>query len=285
MKVPFWKMHGAGNDFILLDRITTDTPYPSPATIQRWCQPHTGIGADGLILVQPADTKEDHFRMVFFNPDGGEVGMCGNGARCVARFAFEQGIAPSNMRFATSAGPIDAVVQDDTVTLNMQIPESIQLDQTLKRGDQAILFDFANTGVPHAIVTCDDLTNIDLPTLGKAIRLHADFAPAGTNVDFIRILPDNTLEIRTYERGVEAETLACGTGVAAAAVTCVVKGRISSPVTVRTAGGDTLTITVTQHEKQITKLTLAGPAVHVFHGFVALGPAPYPGDTHAHRNL
>lgn len=285
MKIPFWKMHGAGNDFILLNRVTTDTPYPSAAMIQEWCRPHTGIGSDGLILLQPADSPDDHFRMVFFNPDGGEAGMCGNGARCVARFAFEQSIAPPHMRFATSSGHINAVVQGETITLEMQVPEYIELNQILELVGTTISFDFTDTGVPHAIVTCEDVTKIDLLDWGKSIRNHARFLPAGTNVDFIQILPDNTLLIRTYERGVEAETLACGTGVAAAAITCVQKGLIPSPVHVRTAGGDTLTIKITKKAEQISRLELTGPAVHVFHGFIPLPPATQTGDAYAHSNL
>ena len=270
MKVPFWKMHGAGNDFILLNCISSGLPAPAPETIRDWCRPHTGIGADGLILLQPPDVSGEDFRMVFFNPDGSGADMCGNGARCVARFAFDQGIAPDCMRFATASGVISAKVQGQTVTLDMQVPNNLQLAQTLELDHDKIQFDFADTGVPHAIITCKDVAKADVCHLGKSIRNHPRFAPAGTNVDFIQILPDNTVEIRTYERGVENETLACGTGVAAAAAVCVQKGTIPSPVSVRTAGGDKLIITITQHEERIAKLVLTGPAVYVFHGFISL---------------
>ncbi len=268
MKIPFWKMHGAGNDFILLNQCNTATPYPSSQDIQNWCRQHTGIGADGLILVQPSDNPDDHFRMVFFNPDGGEASMCGNGARCVARFAYEHEIAPAQMRFATGAGHIHAFVDGSSVTLDMQIPNIVKLDQALTIENDTFQYDFADTGVPHAIVICQNVAVIDLPRLGKAIREHACFSPEGTNVDFVQILSDGSLRIRTYERGVEAETLACGTGVAAAAVASVLNKRTQSPVQVHTAGGDTLRITVSHEAGHINKLQMTGPAQHVFHGYI-----------------
>lgn len=274
MKIPFWKMHGAGNDFILLNRACRNPPaYPSSEEIRAWCRPHTGIGADGLILVEPPDAPEIHFRMVFFNPDGGEAAMCGNGARCVARLAFEQGIAPSNMCFGTGSGHMHATVKETSVTLDMQLPASISLGQQLALGsDDVIQYDFADTGVPHVVVVCPDVASINLPRLGKAIREHANFSPDGTNVDFIQILSDGALRIRTYERGVEAETLACGTGVAAAALTAVLNGRTPSPVHVHTAGGDTLVITVKHDAGHISSLQLTGPAQHVFQGHITDNP-------------
>ncbi|MFU8781078.1 MAG: diaminopimelate epimerase [Kiritimatiellia bacterium] len=272
MSTPFWKMHGAGNDFIILNRINSSQPQPTAIRIHNWCQPHTGIGADGLILLQSANNAAHHFRMTFFNPDGGEAEMCGNGARCIARFAYEQGIAPPNMKFETAAGVISARVERNLVTIDMQIPNHIEFDQQLEIDNHPLLIDFVNTGVPHAVVICPDLAAIDIPTLGRAIRQHARYAPAGTNVDFIQIAENNTLQIRTYERGVEAETLACGTGIAAAATICILKGIITSPASIVTAGGDTLHVALEQQSSKITRLQLTGPAKHVFHGTITDDP-------------
>lgn len=271
MNIPFWKMHGAGNDFILINGLSPDSPpVLSTTRIQSLCRPHTGIGADGLILVQPSDTTDAHFRMQFFNPDGHEASMCGNGARCVARFAHEQGLAPEQMQFLTQVGPVQASVQGSSVTLDMQKPHHIQLNQELQLNEKIVHYDFADTGVPHVVIACADIDDINLKEDGKQIRQHTRFAPEGTNVDFVEIQQNGSLRIRTYERGVEAETLACGTGVAAAAVTAYLQARVASPVHVHTAGGDTLIITLTRDDNQISKIQMTGPAEHVFHGHITL---------------
>jgi diaminopimelate epimerase len=266
MKVPFWKMHGAGNDFILLDHTRSAAWAIPPRQIRAWCQPHTGVGADGLIILQPPQSPGPHFRMQFFNPDGAEASMCGNGARCVARFACDHGIAPSNMHFETGAGHMQATVGARGVTLEMPIPTDIRIGQELRIDQLLQAFDFADTGVPHAILVCPDTDQIDILNLGSAIRRHPHFSPDGTNVDFVQVQPGNRLRIRTYERGVEAETLACGTGVAAAAVVTVCRGLVQSPVQVQTAGGDVLSVSVETKGKTITRLQLTGPAVYVFEG-------------------
>lgn len=268
MKVPFWKMHGAGNDFILMDHTRSAVGPITPPQIRDWCQPHTGIGADGLIILQPPRSPQHHFRMQFFNPDGAEASMCGNGARCVARFAYDQGIAPLIMHFETGAGHMQATIKDREVTLEMPVPTTMQLGQELLLDQQLQAFDFADTGVPHAILVCPDVDLIDIIHMGSAIRRHPHFSPDGTNVDFVQILPGNHLRIRTYERGVEAETLACGTGVAAAAVVTACRGLVQAPVQVQTAGGDVLTVSVETNGNAITRLQLTGPAVYVFEGSV-----------------
>jgi diaminopimelate epimerase len=269
MKIPFWKMHGAGNDFVLIK--ASDSNACTKDQIRAWCRPHTGIGADGVILLLPATNAQHQFRMVFFNPDGGEAEMCGNGARCIARFAHEQGIAPSKMRFETATGVVSALVDNESVTLEMPTPHSIELDQDLEVDGQLLSVHFVNTGVPHAVVLCDDLAQRDVAGLGKTIRNHERYAPAGTNVDFVEIMGD-TLHIRTYERGVEAETYACGTGVAAAATVCMLKDMLASPVNVFTAGGDTMQVNLARDGQQITQLLLTGPAQHVFHGYITRNP-------------
>lgn len=269
MKLPFWKMHGAGNDFILVDaRQLTTTP--SREQIAAWCRRRTGVGSDGLLLLHPPQAG-GHFRMQFFNPDGGEADMCGNGARCAARLAHELQLAPVAMTIETAAGAVQAeMLADGRVRLELPPPQSCRLDGqlTLDNGE-TVHYAFADTGVPHAVIECEGLDDLAIRTRGRAIRLHPGFAPQGTNVDFIAITGPDSLRIRTYERGVEDETLACGTGIAAAAVTAVLRGRVTSPVTVLTAGGDRLQVGVPHHDKIPGTITLTGPAVHVFAGTVA----------------
>lgn len=271
MNVPFWKMHGAGNDFILINAMH-EPLNPASSTIAAWCRRHTGVGAEGLILLRPP-RADGHFFMQFFNPDGAEAEMCGNGARCAARLAHDLQIAPPAMRIETAAGRLLAEVlpSDGGVRLELPPPRDCHLDQPLDLEGQAPLrYAFANTGVPHAVIECNDLDRVAVDTLGAAIRHHRDFAPRGTNVNFIVVTAPGTLRIRTYERGVEAETLACGTGVAAAAVTAVLRGRVTSPVTVCTAGGDHLSVALEVRNGVPGPVILTGPAVYTFTGALSL---------------
>lgn len=266
MKLPFWKMHGAGNDFILVDdRQLALTP--SREQIADWCRRRTGVGSDGLILLHPPQAG-GHFRMQFFNPDGSEAYMCGNGARCAARLAHELQLAPTAMTIETAAGSVQAeILPDGRVRLELPPPQACRLDGELTRDNgETVHYAFADTGVPHAVIDCEALDTLAIREQGRAIRLHPCFAPQGTNVDFIAITGPDSLRIRTYERGVEDETLACGTGIAAAAVTAVLRGRVTSPVTVLTAGGDTLQVAFSPIDNLLSPILLTGPAVHIFTG-------------------
>lgn len=259
MNIPFWKMHGAGNDFILVDDRARAFPVDDPAFIARLCHRRRGIGSEGLLLIQPANSAD--FRMRFFNPDGSEADMCGNGARCIARLAHELGAAPADMRFETAAGPVRAEILAPLVRLHLPPPKDWRLHLSLDWKGTDVPLHFVNSGVPHAVAVVADLSAIDVPALGAHIRRHALFAPAGTNADFIQIAGPDALAIRTYERGVEAETLACGTGIVAAALVAEKLGLVRAPVNVVTAGGDLL-------EVALAPLTLTGPAEHVFQGTV-----------------
>jgi len=266
---PFWKMHGAGNDFILIDDRDETFPVDNNARIEEIATPKYGIGSEGVILIQPSESAD--FRMRFFNPDGSEVEMCGNGARCVARLAHEQGIAPKAMHFDTVAGVIGAkIVSEDVVELAMTEPKDLELNQTLNVQDQDITIHSVNSGVPHVVIQLDDVEECDLQTLGAAIRYHERFAPAGTNVNIIEVLGPDHLKVRTYERGVEAETLACGTGIVASGIVAGSLGLVSTPVTVTCASGDTLLVNYHQGEAGPESATLTGPAVHVFSGQIDL---------------
>ncbi len=221
----------------------------------------TGVGCDGIILMQPSVTAD--IRMRFINPDGGEVDMCGNGARCLARMAHDLGAAEAKLVIETNAGPVSAMVQDGQVTLELTAPADLQLDLDL---GFSCATDFVNTGVPHVVAWTDDVPAVDLIKLGRYIRYHERFSPQGTNADFAKVEADGTLTVRTYERGVEAETLACGTGAVAAAVLAAHRGWISLPVAVHCVSGFDLVINSVKG-----KTTLSGNAVKVFDGELEYG--------------
>ena len=260
MAISFWKMHGAGNDFVLVDDRAGGFPADDTAFRAWLCDRRRGIGSDGLLLIQAAAAAD--FRMRFFNPDGSEADLCGNGARCIARLAHEIGAAPADMRIETRAGLVRAEILDlPLVRLHLPPPKDWRLDLSMEWKNQKLPLHFVNTGVPHAVVVVDDLAAVDVPVLGAFIRRHALFAPAGTNADFIQIAGPAALAIRTYERGVEGETLACGTGIVAAALVAEKLGLVRAPVRVTTAGGDVL-------EVGFAPLTLTGPAEHSFRGTI-----------------
>jgi diaminopimelate epimerase len=277
MKIAFWKMHGAANDFILVD----DRQLTFPATNKAWMAAvgtrRMGVGCEGIILIQPS-TQAD-FRMRFFNPDGSEVDMCGNGARCVARLAHDIGVAPARMRFETGAGIIAAEMVGDRVRLGMTAPKDWKLNAMLDLGKSArgdtgyhtglkgpMAYGFVNSGVPHVVMEVDDLDKVDVATLGAAIRYHQDFAPKGTNANFIKVTGPDSLKIRTYERGVEAETLACGTGMVAAGLVAGRMGRVKAPVKITCASGDVIEVNYQLSGETAVDVTMLGPAAYVFTG-------------------
>ncbi|MFM1550795.1 MAG: diaminopimelate epimerase [Lentisphaeria bacterium] len=266
MTIAFWKMHGAGNDFIVVD----DRDKMFPAVDRHWLQAvahrNTGIGCDGFVLVQNSDTAD--FRMRFLNSDGGEVEMCGNGARCVARFAARCGITAAKMSFDTGAGTLHAeVLENDQVCLQMTDPFDWRLERSFEINERMQSYDFVNTGVPHVVIKVDDL-DLDVLAYGTAIRHHPDFQPDGTNANFITCSGPQSLSLRTYERGVENETLACGTGVVAAALIAAQRGWVSPPVAVCCASGSKQTVDFNLNAEGARDVTLTGPAVFIFEGTV-----------------
>ncbi len=262
MNIPFWKMHGAGNDFILVDDRELTFPTEDNAWIASIAQRRFGVGCEGVILIQPSEDAD--FRMRFFNPDGGEVEMCGNGARCVARLASEIGAAGTSMVFDTVAGKVSATVEDDTVTLGMTDPFDWTLNGSLEINGENHAYHSVNSGVPHVVMVFDDVQQIDIMQIGAAVRYHDQFAPAGTNANFITITGSDSLDVRTYERGVEHETLACGTGMVACGLIAGKLGKVSTPVKITCAGGDVLEVDFTPTEAGAENVTLKGGATHVF---------------------
>jgi diaminopimelate epimerase len=267
MRYHFWKMHGAANDFILVDDRAQTFPAGDRAWLAKIMSRRTGVGSEGILLIQPAQAGAD-FRMRFFNPDGGEAEMCGNGARCVARLAHDLRVAPDQMKFETAAGIVGAEIRGGNVLLHMTEPRDWRMHRTLELDGRSFPYHFVNSGVPHAVVEVKDLDAVDVQSLGSQIRHHRDFAPAGTNANFIAVTGPDSIRVRTYERGVEAETLACGTGIVASGLIAGRLGRAKTPVHVRPASGDTLEVSYTATADGATAVTLLGPAVHVFEGTI-----------------
>lgn len=267
----FTKMNGAGNDFVVIDNRDGRNSLSTQA-IARLCDRHRGVGADGLLAVEPAENGAD-FRMRYYNADGGEAEMCGNGARCFARFASRLAGGAEKVSFETIAGVITAELEGENVRLAMSDPKDWQMNLALPVNACApatLAVHFVNTGVPHAVTLADDLEGADVQGLGAALRYHAHFAPRGTNANFISQLDAQTVAIRTYERGVEGETLACGTGVVAAALVFHELTGAPSPIGVRVRGGDTLTVSFRAEASGYKEVTLTGPADFVFDGQIAV---------------
>jgi diaminopimelate epimerase len=262
--IRFWKMSGCGNDFIVIDhRRPLIAEGRIVAFVRRVCRRRVSVGADGLILVE-ADSGAD-FRWRFYNADGSRAEMCGNGARCAARFAHLIGIAGPRLCFATDAGLVRAEVQGAQVAIALPDPGEVSPRMTIEAPEGQIACRTVHTGVPHAVIVSQALETLDVVGLGRPIRHHPHFAPQGVNVNFIQPLADGSLAIRTYERGVEEETLACGTGSAAAALVMAAEGRIASPARLMTRGGP-LEIRFTHCGGRFTGLSLAGDARVVYAG-------------------
>ncbi len=272
-KTKFAKYSGTGNDFILIDnRGGAIAPAEMAELAKKLCRRRFSVGADGLILIEDSDRAD--FRWHFFNADGSRAEMCGNGARCAAHFAHRQGIAGRRMCFETLAGLIEAEVNGDEVKVGLTPPRDIRLGQKLEFAGEERVVDSIDTGVPHAVHFVDDPANTPVREWGRAIRYHRIFEPRGTNVNFVSLPSAGELTVRTYERGVEDETMACGTGAVASALIAAMHGRVSSPVRVTTSGGDRLVIhfRLETTEKdgrkshRVTDVSLEGPALLVYEG-------------------
>jgi diaminopimelate epimerase len=264
----FTKMNGAGNDFVMIDNRAGKVQL-SPEQIAKICDRHRGIGADGILLIEPATNGAD-FRMRYYNSDGGEAEMCGNGARCFARFAEKIAGAGKDLSFETPAGIIAAHLHGELVTLKMREPIDLQLNVTLAVGDETRNSHFINTGVPHVVVPVARIGEVDVVREGAAMRRHERFAPKGANVNFLERRGGNKIAIRTYERGVENETLACGTGVVASALIFARTEKTDGPIGVVVRGGSELSVDFRRDGERFTDVTLTGPAEFAFEGTIEL---------------
>jgi diaminopimelate epimerase len=262
-KIHFYKMTGAGNDFVMIDNREglLDADHCQDF-VQLVCRHKLSVGADGVILIE--NDPEVDFKWRFFNADSSEAEMCGNGARCAARFVHLTGIVKTpSMAFRTLAGIVKAELRDNgRVKVQMTTPHDLQLDIHIESESRPFDLDFINTGVPHAgcFMSGEELKTADVQQWGRAIRYHSRFQPAGANANFISVNNKNQIAIRTYERGVEGETLACGTGCTAAALMCAAKSKVVSPVEVKTQGGESLIIYFKQDKNTFTEVYLEGEA-------------------------
>lgn len=271
----FYKMNGAGNDFIVVENLDGElSELLDGETIEALCDRHRGIGADGLLVVEAAEAGAD-YRFRYYNADGGEAEMCGNGARCFGRFAAHLVEPPmERVTFETMAGRLTAEMVGDDVRIAMSDPVDLRMGLELGVEGLGVPVHFLNTGVPHVVAFLQDedaLEAMDVFRVGRVLRRHEAFAPAGTNANFAAVRAPGHIVIRTYERGVEDETLACGTGMVACALVHHLLTGAASPVKVDVAGGDTLEIGFERDgQGGFGKVTLTGPADFVFEGDIEI---------------
>jgi diaminopimelate epimerase len=264
IRVHFTKMAGAGNDFIMVNNVKNPVHLDWQAFAIRSCALKTGIGADGVIVL--GEDKDTDFTMRIFNADGSEAEMCGNGARCAALFAHQQGIAKSPMHFNTLAGTIGARIDGEDVAIRMTEPFGLETDIAIDVLGRHLITHFINTGVPHAIIFSDAIDNEPVAELGRAVRFHSRFSPAGTNADFVQVLDGNRIRVRTYERGVEDETLACGTGAVASAIISKHLGKVAGATVLVAMKGGELKIDFSKQGNRYLEVWLMGPVDTAFTG-------------------
>lgn len=269
-RVTFTKVVGSGNDFVILDnrqgRLNKDIGDFSDFA-KEVCVRRNSIGADGLLVLEDSDKAD--FRMRIINPDGSEVTMCGNGARCSALYAYKNDWCSARLKMETGAGILEAEIVGDNVKLKMTNPHSIRLDNDIGLGSTIFKIHFIDTGVPHAVHFLDDEKDIDeypVREIGRKIRYHKTFQPDGTNANFVKVISEDRIKLRTYERGVEDETLACGTGAVASAIISHLVNGTMAPVSVLTKSGDALNIYFKSAKKIFFDVYLEGPAKIVYEG-------------------
>ena len=269
MTVAFTKMNGAGNDFVLIDNRAQNIRL-KPEDVVRICHRQRGVGADGLLMLIPSRTGKADWAWDFYNSDGSTAEMCGNGARCFARFVQKVAGTNGKTSFETGAGIIRAEFQGDRVTINLTAPKDLRLNEEVKLSSGPAKVHSLNTGVPHAVLFVPDADQAMVQNQGAEIRYHQHFAPKGTNVNFVQLLGPSQIRVRTYERGVEGETLACGTGVTASALIAARLHGFTSPVKVQVQGGDSLEVSFREETGAFTDVHLKGPADFVFDGQIDL---------------
>jgi len=263
----FTKMVASGNDFVIIDNrkgVLEKLSLNAKELAKELCERKGSVGADGLLLIEESKTAD--FKMRVFNPDGSEVSMCGNGARCVALYAVEKKISGRDVKIETDAGILEAEVIGLAVKIKLTDPKGLKLNFSLKLGAKTIKANFINTGVEHIVLFVKNLDSLNVGALGSKIRYHKKFKPRGANANFVKVLDSKRIEIRTYERGVEAETLACGTGaVASAVISSLIKG-LKPHIDVITKSGETLRVYFELAGKKIKDVYLEGEAKTVYEG-------------------
>ncbi|MCS7231858.1 MAG: diaminopimelate epimerase [Elusimicrobiota bacterium] len=274
-KIKFAKFVSSGNDFVIInnyDKKIHPRKYSDLAKIL--CQPKFGIGADGFLIIEPPSKKNCEFKMVYYNSDGSYAAMCGNGARCIAYYAYELELCDEVVNFETGSGILKGIINYKRKSVKIKVPDpkDLRLNIILKlENNREINVDFINTGVPHTVLFVDDIDKIDAYNLGKAIRYHKEFTPDGTNVNFVKVKDDHTIYIRTYERGVENETLSCGTGALASSIISAIKNFVKPPVKCITKSQDILNVTFKKNPPEdmlspVSEVYLEGKVKFVFEG-------------------
>jgi diaminopimelate epimerase len=263
-KIGFWKMSGSGNNFLVIDGRDPSLIRNPSHFARQVCRPKVSVGADGVLLLEGSGMAD--FLMRIFNADGSEAEMCGNGARCIARFAYLKGIAQEKMTIETVAGLVQAEVKGRRVKIRMGEPKDLVLNQRIRIEGEEVLLHRLNTGVPHAVLSVQKLEEASVVDLGRKIRFHESFRPAGTNVNFIAVNDSHHIQIRTYERGVEDETLACGTGSVASALITAALGQVESPVHLHTRGGEVITVYFERRGWQFQDVFMEGGATVAYEG-------------------
>lgn len=263
MHVPFVKYSGCGNDFIVVDNRTLHLN-PTPGGVASLCERRTGIGADGVLLIEHSDKAAAKMRI--FNADGTEAEMCGNGVRCVAHYLAHVGDAIAPFNIEAMHQTIAISMENDWIRTELPAPSPIVLDKKIQLAHATLSLHFLDTGVPHAVFFSDSIQDPAFPDLARVVRYHPAFAPKGTNVNLAKVETDQTVTVRTYERGVEGETLACGTGAAAAALSAAAVYHIPSPIRVRPASGEILTISFEGPAIAPTHVALTGQAIRICEG-------------------
>lgn len=268
MFVTFSKYHGAGNDFIVIDDRAAFFPVENTPLIEHLCHRRFGIGGDGLLLLQSSKCAD--FRMRIFNSDGKEASMCGNGIRCLVHFLRSLGFKEEQFSIETMHATLACQIKGDRISVVLGKPHVLHWGVSLEDNGSSYVAYVVNTGVPHAVVFVEDLDDIDVFSLGRRIRNHSLFSPHGVNVNFAKIAPDGTVRIRTYERGVEDETYACGTGSAAVALTVAQTADMQSPIRLLTKSKEYLEINVKEAPDGGKEIEMIGNATYVFEGRIAI---------------
>jgi len=281
MKIPFTKMSGAGNDFILVDNRTNEYQLDWSALARTLCSRRLGVGADGLIIIE--EGKIAPFKMLYFNADGSYGGMCGNGGRCVGEYLMKR-LKTQSQSFEALDYIYKSKMNDSSqISLEMKNPSELKINIIIKINSDNLKGHYINTGAPHSVFFVNDLPpsieqslNVNgITSIGRAVRYSETFKPEGTNVDFVTVKIDNQISMRTYERGVEDETLACGTGAVACAVISAVVHNLQSPITVETRGGESLLVSFDRVGESITNVTLTGSAVELFEASVKIDASTF----------
>lgn len=263
-QVPFSKYSGSGNDFILIDNRKNIFPKTDRNFIQQLCRRSLGIGADGIILLE--ESAHADYRMRIYNADGGEAEMCGNGLRCLSRFIQELKIPGNTFLIEVSNTHYKVSIGENGIAVEMPPPSLLDWDVLVSYQEQSISLDYLDTGVPHVVSFVEDVETIELEKIAPYLRHNTRFAPKGANVNFASRMNANTFCIRTYERGVEGETLACGTGATAVAIAAERKFHLTGPITIFTRSKEKIEFTITKTCDKITQITMQGPAKKIYSG-------------------